>query len=309
MDFNCIYHLIAYRKDKPDILVKEALDLLLSVGKTPEQARDTLTGILSVGGGGQLADCLPYLEAYEIELPEEPVRRKCPSIKRALKNAGITLSCCDCRQHANFDRLHISVSDDILLFRCCVLDGRFLFVDTLGAGGWTAARIRKLRANGMFKAPVLLYRTDTLSLSYPVYACAYEHLQNVPRFMFDRRHENGTALNEDTYRKTIDRVCGTVDSVFQEQPEEVRTVIRQRIRDMLLPLSDIKEYPGQQAVEQALLACESPEEEKEYCLTGTCRFLRSPPKTKNIKNCCQETKEGDIDEYNGNIDVAFISQR
>lgn len=52
MDFNCIYHLIAYRKDKPDILVKEALDLLLSVGKTPEQAKDTLTGILSVGGRG-----------------------------------------------------------------------------------------------------------------------------------------------------------------------------------------------------------------------------------------------------------------
>lgn len=51
MDFNCIYHLIAYRKDKPDILVKEALDLLLSVGKTPERARDTLTGILSVGAG------------------------------------------------------------------------------------------------------------------------------------------------------------------------------------------------------------------------------------------------------------------
>lgn len=59
MDFNCIYHLIAYRKDKPDILVKEALDLLLSVGKTPEQAKDTLTGILSVGAGSGSNKKLP----------------------------------------------------------------------------------------------------------------------------------------------------------------------------------------------------------------------------------------------------------
>lgn len=125
MDFNCIFHLTAYLKDKPDILVKEALGILCSTGRTVEQAADTLTGIFSVGGGEELDRYLPYLEPYRDGREIVTVRNGCLGIIDELGAAGVSVSCCDCKYIPMRKKKHISVADDILLLRCCVLDSTF----------------------------------------------------------------------------------------------------------------------------------------------------------------------------------------
>lgn len=122
MDFNCIFHLTAYLKDKPDILVKEALGILCSTGRTVEQAADTLTGIFSVGGGEELDRYLSYIEPYRDGSEIVTVRNGCLGIIDELGAAGVSVSCCDCKYVPMRKKQRISVADDILLLRCCVLD-------------------------------------------------------------------------------------------------------------------------------------------------------------------------------------------
>lgn len=122
MDFNCIFHLTAYLKDKPDILVKEALGILCSTGRTVEQAADTLTGIFSVGGGEELDRYLSYIEPYRDGRENVTVRNGCLGIIDELGAAGVSVSCCDCKYVPMRKKQRISVVDDILLLRCCVLD-------------------------------------------------------------------------------------------------------------------------------------------------------------------------------------------
>lgn len=253
MDFNCIFHLTAYLKDKPDILVKEALRILCSTGRTVEQAVDTLTGIFSVGGGEELDRYLSYIEPYREGREVVTARNGCLGIIDELGAAGVSVSCCDCKYIPMRKKQYISVADDILLLRCCVLDSTFLYVDTSGGRGeWTASRIRNLRRKGLLKTPVLLYRSDTLSLSYPIYDCAYDKVQGIPRLFFNRKHDGGMAIDEDTYRTVVDEVCKNVITELQVQADDVRESICQCTRDMLLPLSEIKDYPKPAVIEQAL---------------------------------------------------------